>query len=416
MFDQLFKSVSAIDRHTKAPLYRERVRYLAHLLSLGSARGTLVTKADCLLHVQAELRLRSPTAMSLTRIEAAAGRWVARRGSHRTQTTNDWSRRHFISVARDWLEFLGWFQSKVAKHPYAVQIEAFRSFMRDERCLSPITIYSQICRVTEFLTLIGRVGSRLDLLNIETIDRILELKACSDGLTRVSIQRYVSNIRSFLRYAEAESWCRRGLADALPPCRAYKNESLPASPSWESVNRLVTEAGGQRPSDLRNRAILLLLVLYGLRSSEVVRLCLDDLDWEHAILTVHRTKPTQQVQVYPLIPSVAEAISDYLKRGRPVTRLRQVFLRAHAPYLPLSGKAIWHIVSRRLMTMNEPIRHHGPHALRHACATYLLASGFSMHEIGGFLGHRNLDSTGVYAKVDLTALRRVADLEIKEAL
>ncbi|MCI0148908.1 tyrosine-type recombinase/integrase [Paraburkholderia sediminicola] len=88
---------------------------------------------------------------------------------------------------------------------------------------------------------------------------------------------------------------------------------------------------------------------------------------------------------------------------------------AHRIYLPLSNAALWDIVSQRLRSLNEPIRHYGPHALRHACASRLLASGFSIEEIGEFLGHHSLDSTRVYAKVDVAALRRVAELDLRGA-
>lgn len=415
MFDQLFKRTAAIGRHTKAPLYAERVRYLAHLASLGSTRQTLRDKAWDLLHIQAAMQLRSPTAVTMSRIEKAVDRWVKQRRCRRPGALYECKRQALISLGVRWLKFLGWLECDVRKDPNAAKIEAFQSYMRDERCLSPVTIHTQLCRATEFLGLISFFGRRLGSVDIETIDNILRLKSSRDGLTRVSIQRYVSDVRNFLRYAEMQNWCRKGLADALPPCRTYKNEALPASPSLESVNRLIAQTDAQRPCDLRNRAILLLLALYGLRSSEVRRICLEDVDWDHRVLLIRRTKPSQEVQAYPLVPSVAESIADYLKRGRPQTKQRVIFLHARAPYLPLSNAALWDIVSQRLRSLNEPIRHYGPHALRHACASRLLASGFSIEEIGEFLGHHSLDSTRVYAKVDVAALRRVAELDLRGA-
>jgi integrase/recombinase XerD len=287
--------------------------------------------------------------------------------------------------------------------------------MRDERGLSPVTIYAQLCRTTEFLRLISDFRKRLDSADIETIDNILKLKSIRHGLSRVSMQRYVSDIRSFLRYAENQNWCRKGLANALPPCRVYRNETLPANPSWELIDRLSAKTDAQGPCELRNRAIFLLLALYGLRSSEVRRICLEDVDWKRETLLVRRTKPTQDIQAYPLLSSVAEAIAEYLKSGRPKTAQRYLFLRARAPYLPLSSRTIWKAVNQRLGSLNVPMRHHGPHVLRHACASKLLASGFSIEEIGRFLGHHSLDSTSVYAKVDLASLRRVAELDVRGA-
>ena len=91
---------------------------------------------------------------------------------------------------------------------------------------------------------------------------------------------------------------------------------------------------------------------------------------------------------------------------------RHVFLTLHAPYSSLSRSSLWKAVSERLRPLKPPIRHHGPHSLRHACATHLLSQGLSMKEIGDHLGHRNPDSTCVYAKVDLAGLREVAEFDL----
>jgi integrase len=167
---------------------------------------------------------------------------------------------------------------------------------------------------------------------------------------------------------------------------------------------------GDRPVDIRDRAILMLLAVYGLRAGEVNRLRLDDFDWEREFLYVTCSK-TPGRRTYPLTRPVGDAVLRYLKEVRPRSAHREVFLTLLAPIRPLRA-ALWDIVGNRLRALGVSLPHCGPHALRHACATHLLAQGLSLKEIGDHLGHRQPDTTRVYAKVDLAGLRQVADLDL----
>jgi site-specific recombinase XerD len=108
---------------------------------------------------------------------------------------------------------------------------------------------------------------------------------------------------------------------------------------------------------------------------------------------------------------VAEAISAYLD-VRPHSPHPQIFLSLKAPRSPLTSGAIYDVVSKRVRPMKLELAHRGPHALRHACASKLLAEGMSLKEIGDHLGHRSATSTAVYTKVDLAALRAVGEFDL----
>ena len=138
---------------------------------------------------------------------------------------------------------------------------------------------------------------------------------------------------------------------------------------------------------------------------------LEDLDWQAETIRVIRSKQQQRMQMYPLVTVVGEAILRYLKT-RPRSASRLVFLSLKAPIRPLGNGALWQIVNRRLRPLGLPIVRQGPHSLRHACATHLLAQGLSMKDIGDHLGHRNPAATSQYAKVDLAGLRQVADFDL----
>jgi integrase/recombinase XerD len=158
---------------------------------------------------------------------------------------------------------------------------------------------------------------------------------------------------------------------------------------------------------------LMLFTVYGLRSGEVRQLRLEDLDWANEVITVERPKQ-RRTQYYPLVTSVGDAVLQYLKHARPHCRRRELFLTLKAPIRPLSPGGMYNVVSSRLERLGIQIpNHHGPHCLRHACASHLVAAGLSLKEIGDHLGHRSAYATRIYAKVDLTGLREVADFDLR---
>ena len=182
--------------------------------------------------------------------------------------------------------------------------------------------------------------------------------------------------------------------------------------TWEDVGRLLAGTESKQPADIRDRAMLMLFAVYGLRVAEVRRLRLEDLDWDSETIRITRSKQQRRIQVYPLSGAVGEAILQYLKEVRPRSSYREVFMPLKAPFRPLGNSALWQVVSRRLRALNISAQHHGPHVLRHACATRMLARGASMKEIGDHLGHGSSAATSVYAKVDVATLRLVADFTL----
>jgi site-specific recombinase XerD len=166
---------------------------------------------------------------------------------------------------------------------------------------------------------------------------------------------------------------------------------------------------GDRLVDKRDRAILMLFIAYGLRASEVGGLRLDDLNWETEMLRVRCPKPGR-THTYPLSRGVGGAILRYIREVRPSDFGRALFFTTRAPIRPLGRRALGKIVRDRLAAIGIVAGKRGTHALRHAAAQHLLDQGMSMKVIGDFLGHRDPSSTAIYAKVNLAALREVANL------
>jgi integrase/recombinase XerD len=398
MFDQLYQRPHVRARHRAGPLLKERLRFLAHLARRGIPRDILRKTASVLLVVAARLRL------------AARSREIITRDEIKRKATD--SRGRFLSYASRWLGFLGRLERRISVNPFAKKIKSFADYMKNERDLSPETIRNRCWLARRFLHRLRARGGRLHTIMLSDIDDALQRMIGEEGYARVTIQTWAGELRAFFRYAETRGWCRKGLADGIQGPRIFAHASLPVGPSWDDVRRLLAMTEGDRKVDVRDRAILMLLAIYGLRAGEVNRLCLEDLDWDHELLTVAPSK-TQRMRTYPLVRPVGDAILRYLKEARPRSVHREVFLSLHYPFKPLR-QALWSVVGKRLRTLDTSLPHHGPHALRHACAARLLSQGHSLKEIGDQLGHSDPEATRIYAKVDLVGLRQVADFNLGE--
>jgi len=292
---------------------------------------------------------------------------------------------------------------------YASRLGAFLDFQRYERCLSPSTLHHYEMCVGEFLSWIGQQGMPLEEITLEDVSGYIQ-SLTQRNLQRTSIALHVAKLRNFFRYAESKHWCRAGLA-ALDAPRIYRLESLPRGPAWDDVQRLLAACAGKTPSEIRDHAMLLVIAVYGLRSGEVRHLRLEDIDWEREILYIRRPKQRKS-QHYPLVREVGAAILRYLREVRPKCKQREVFLTQVQPYRTLTAGGFGVMVRKRLHRLGLILPCYGPHAIRHSCATHLLAEGVSLKEIADHLGHVSLAATQMYAKVDLAALREVGSFPL----
>jgi len=294
--------------------------------------------------------------------------------------------------------------------PFADRLADFAAYQRDERGLSSATIRGQGWQVQKCLSWLGEQNRSFDVVSLEDVDAFLASYG-KRGWCRVSVSTSAKALRAFFRHAAVRGWCSSSIAAGIDGPRLFRHEGLPVGPPWPDVQRLIASANGDSVRDIRDRAILLLLATYGLRSGEVAGLCLEDLNWESEILSISRPKQRRGHE-YPLVDQVGEAILRYLQQVRPRCARREIFLTLKAPFRRLSQGALYHLVSTRLGALGTRIPRRGPHSLRHACAGHLVAEGFSLKEIGDHLGHRSAEATRIYAKVDLVGLREVADFDL----
>lgn len=411
MFDKLFQRQSIIARHRSAPYASERERYLLHCARRGDSHATLLLKARELLWIARKLHAGRGLRITSEQLRAAARGWGARERACGRKMSHRWARRRFVDVAAAWLRYLGHLHSPVEPIPFEAQLREYCSWARQERGLCETTIQSRYGYVKYFLRWYGTLERSLADVRVNDVDDYLAYGSSHHGWCRITVHNVAEAIRAFFRYARSKGWAHAGLANAIQAPRIYDMETLPAAIPWKDVVGLFATLSDQDPIDVRDTAILMLMAIYGLRASEVTKLRLDHLDWDHDLLHVPRAKRREE-QVYPLLPSVGNAIIRYLKKVRPSSAHREVFLTLISPYRPMTRGGLYSVAARRIEALDVRVRHRGPHCLRHACASHLLTSGLSLKQIGDHLGHRSSSATRIYTKVDLPTLRNVAAFDL----
>lgn len=408
MFERLFHSQAAIRRHQRGRLAEERAIYLEGLVAQGMAEGTVRRRAGYILSAASQLN-EWPHGHCFDRndVEALAKKWAADQVARGRASDTEWAEINFRSAVGDFLRHLGRLrvQSAAAGGIYSDKLADFLATQRRERWFSEETCRSAQWQVNRFLNYLRQRALELESVTPSDIDAYFEHAARRWG--RCSLRTCAKILRAWLAHCQKRGWSRSGLAESIVMPRGYRHEGLPVGPTWEEVGRILSNTSGGDPLSLRDHAIILLLSVYGLRSGEVRRLRIEDLDWTRDRIRIVRSK-SRGVQLLPLEPRVGNAIVRYLRDGRPQSVSRVVFLTLRAPFRPLSAGGIYNIVNHHLVKVCSPRKGRGPHALRHSCARHLMDSGRTYKEVGDHLGHSNPDATRYYAKADLGSLRRVA--------
>ena len=226
-------------------------------------------------------------------------------------------------------------------------------------------------------------------------------------LTPSSCRTPVTATRVLLRFLVASGELRDGLEAAIPTVRQWKHGSLPRFLPEEAVARVLDACDVSTAMGRRDRAILTLLLQLGLRAGEVAGLHLDDIAWCTARLSVGATK-SRRARLLPLPHDTGLALAVYLRQARPESDDRAVFLCARAPHRPLRSSSVSSIVTRLLKCSGVPATRFGAHVLRHTAATRMIRGGATFKEVADILGHARLETTAIYAKLDVAALARVA--------
>ena len=284
--------------------------------------------------------------------------------------------------------------------------EEFARYLAVERGLAPATLVNYVPFISQLLIERFRRGPiRLSRLRATDIIGFVQRHAHDfcPGRTKLML----TALRSFLRHLQLRGDIGAELAGCVPCVPRWALTEVPKFLPHGAVQQVLKHCERRSAGGMRDYAILLLLSRLGLRAGEVVSLTLDDIDWRAGQLTLH-CKGHRSAQV-PLTAEVGKALAHYIQRGRPRCTTRRVFIRGCAPRDGfVNSGTVCGIVERALARAGVHSQRKGAHLFRHTLATQMLRHGASLGEIGQVLRHRHPDTTLIYAKVDLSALRTLA--------
>jgi site-specific recombinase XerD len=394
---------------------------LNHLEGLGYAAGTLTNYRNV---YEAFLRFAEQEAET----ESLSTELVQRFLEHHkipavwTETRLTFHQRHVRTVMRVLTEYAlhGCFQRRshiVAKTKLAPTLQRLLCGY-EEFCVKHVRSSSETLRtrkrhVTHFL-------HYLDSRGIGTASEIQPASFSEFVISRahlkpVTLAGVVSALRSFVRYLCMQAEVCGDLIEHIPKVRVPRDARIPSVWSPRDVEALLGAVDRSSPVGKRDYAILLLAVRLGMRVSDIRALRLEHLQWQLARIEMTQTKGGRPLEL-PLTEEIGTALIDYLRNGRPETPYREVFLRVHAPFAPFaSNNNLHNIVTtyRRRVGIALPTQHRrGLHSLRHTLASRPLEAQTPLETISSVMGHVSVETTRLYTKIDIEALRRVAiDLE-----
>lgn len=283
-------------------------------------------------------------------------------------------------------------------------LEQFRGWLLQERNLSASTVLRYENTARRFLAEQALHDGVLHVSELTGVDVNAFLLREFARVSAGSAKGRVAELRSLLRFLYLRQLLPLRLGSAVPPVGGWRFAGIPVMVSTADVTAVLDSCDKTTLHGVRNRAIMLLVARLGLRSIEVARLELDDIDWRRGELTV-RGKARRQDRL-PLPREVGEALSVYLVQRGEQRSSRRVFFTCRAPRQPIRPDLVNDVVERACLAAGVP--RFGPHRMRHALAGELLRKGAGLLAIGQVLRHQDLATTALYAKVDLETLRSIA--------
>jgi site-specific recombinase XerD len=297
--------------------------------------------------------------------------------------------------------------ARPAPTPREKMVAAYRAYLERVRGLADSTLAHHCATASELLAFLGFDRDRAVLRRVASRQIEAFVQATGTRVSRPSLQHVVAHLRSFLHFLASRGEITRGLGSSIDTPRLYRGERLPRSLPWEMVQAFLAAIDRSTSMGRRDYAMFLLVATYGLRTSEVAALRLDDVEWRAGRIRVPRPK-TKTPIVLPLTEEIGAALLDYLRHARPQLPHREVFLRVRAPAGPLAPTAVTEAFQAWSRRGELPIPYQGPHCLRHSLAVHLLRQGTSLKAIGDLLGHRSAESTCVYLRLHVDDLRDAA--------
>lgn len=405
MTPSLTSPVKSGVRVSDGPLTKHIAAYRAKLESLGYTPAHVVYHLRFLAKIDLWLLRRKQRLWWLN--EEKVGQFLAQLRNHHPNGYH--GARSGLGLLLSFLRDVGVVAPKserIVSSPSQRLADRYRAFLKEKRGLDRSTIYSYSRHIDWFLTEhFGTARVDLRTLDASHITAFIRRHAPRGG--RGLAAQMVTGLRSFFRFARLRGLTTADLAAVVPAVPRWEMSGPPKHLPTKAVQRVLSACDRSTVRGKRDYAILLLLARLGLRAGEVVALQLDDIDWVNGQFVVRSKKGAGWARL-PMPIDVGRALAGYLM-VRPPSSYRNVFVRGYAPYTPfVASGPISVLVRKAIERANVKSPKTGAHVFRHSLATEMLRRGASLDEIGRVLRHRHPDSTAIYAKVDLNALRGLA--------
>lgn len=381
------------------PLEGVTFRFEDELVRRGFTRKSLMNQLRLLAHFSRWLQAQGIAASELT-----AGQVEVFLAERRRTHTGLFSRRA-LGPMLEWLAGESVIPAAATIAPTAadpVELVGFEEYLRVERRLAASTVAASMARARRFLAGYAPPEGAGALTAAEVTRALLD-----EGATRrpVSVKAFGYTLRALLRFFFITGVTSHDLSAATLVIRSPQPSRLPVGASRDEVAALLAGCDRDTSAGLRDYAVLLLLARLGLRAIEVARLRLDDIDWRRGEILV-RGKGNREERL-PLPAEVGEAVVTYLQEQRPVgAGFREVFSTDRAPLRPLTREAVGGIVERSCDRAG--LERFGAHRLRHTLGEQMVAAQVPLEAIGQVLRHATVLTTAGYARVDVAALRDLA--------
>lgn len=287
-------------------------------------------------------------------------------------------------------------------------LSKYLNFLRYTQEVAEATIVLRRLHVKPFLYDLeqrGKLSQLSDLAPATVHDYIIKT---SQPLARASRKHLVSALRSFLRFAHIQGHIERNLIEAVPVVLTRKLDHLPRAIPWDSVQKLLAAPDRNTPTGRRDYAILLLVASYAVRIGQAIHLQRQDVNWKQGLIYFPAVKYGKAL-CFPLLPVVAEALLTYIRKDRQEAACPDMFLTVRGVPRPMGiNHHLGCAIKRYYQRAGLQVSRCGAHAIRHAFATRLLEQGTPLKAIADLLGHRSIETTFLYTKVDVERLRTFA--------
>ena len=409
MLEYWFKDRRVMLDFRRGPLGPYFDRFAAYLKETGykMSRGSAILRKSCFFNVYLIEKGIPFSKLDPSLIEDFLDDYLA---DFRTINLSYSPRTDIRGMLRKLFSYLVEFEGLKLKKPkperksYSWMLDPFMRYLREDCQLSEATIHHSHRQICAFLEGLKEKVSRkhMKLLKAEDLETYVK-QHCKESPD--NLRRLATSLRKFLRFCARQGYTATDLSGVVPSIPYYKNRSLPKGMEDSKLQCILKIIPKNTATGTRDYAVMIMMMAYCVRGKSVAELNLEDILWARSTVRIRAQKGGKEVMV-PLLDSAGEAILAYLHH-RPEGLSRKVFLSVRAPFRPLSSSAISMIVRRYMEKAGVKRPRSGSGTLRHSWAIRALAKDSPMKCIADVLGHRCLDTTFIYAKADLKALRQV---------